>query len=267
MKRPGKNVLTAFNASGKLTRIKGGQGTTYKAGNIILKPIENNTEAVWVAELMSMLPENGFRISRPIKTIKGHWFFKNWSAWNFVKGKEVKGKWLEKLKVSKNFHKTLSEHPKPNLIENKKSPWAIADKMVWGEIPLQYSHKLNPIMPRLENLMKPIKINNQLIHGDMTGNILFHKDLPPAIIDFSPYWHPAQYAQATIVIESIVWEGAPDSLLQEIENSKLMNQLIIRAAMWLIKSSEEYEKINKTNDLDYKVRKYNNFVDLFLERL
>ncbi len=30
----------------------------------------------------------------------------------------------------------------------------------------------------------------QLVHGDLTGNLLFHTSLPPAVIDLSPYWRP-----------------------------------------------------------------------------
>ena len=32
------------------------------------------------------------------------------------------------------------------------------------------------------------------MHGDLTGNVLFHPTLPPAIIDFAPYWRPTEYA-------------------------------------------------------------------------
>jgi len=31
---------------------------------------------------------------------------------------------------------------------------------------------------------------SQLIHSDLGGNVLFHDQLPPAIIDFSAYWRP-----------------------------------------------------------------------------
>ncbi len=28
----------------------------------------------------------------------------------------------------------------------------------------------------------------QLVHRDLTGNVLFHPPLPPLVIDLSPYW-------------------------------------------------------------------------------
>ena len=87
------------------------------------------------------------------------------------------------------------------------------------------------------------------------------------MIDYSPYWRPEKFALATIVIESIVWEDAPPSLLQQLENTHLMNQLIIRAVMWLIKSTEEYEIKHGPTKLESKVKKYNDFLDLFEPRL
>ena len=39
-------------------------------------------------------------------------------------------------------------------------------------------------------MRSPIVTTSQLIHGDLTENILFAEGLSPAVIDFSPYWRP-----------------------------------------------------------------------------
>lgn len=260
---PSKKVLSAFGVKSKPTLLEGGQGNTFKANEIVLKPIVNEDEANWVAELSSKIEPTGFRLEQPIKSISGKWIYKGWSAFTFIEGKTIKGRWVEQLDTSRKFHKAISHVPKPDFLDKATHPWAIADKMVWGKIPLKHTHALDPIIPRLQKLLKPIKTTDQLIHGDLTENILFHDTLPPAIIDFSPYWHPAKYADATIVIEAIVWENAPSTLLQQLDNTSEMNQLVIRAIMWLIKSSEEFDLLYKSNNLDFKVKKYNQFVDLF----
>jgi uncharacterized protein (TIGR02569 family) len=112
--------------------------------------------------------------------------------------------------------------------------------MIWGFLPMQYGERLKPAMTRLIRLLKPINLKNQLIHGDMTSNILFHSTLPPAVIDLSPYWHPAQYAEAIIVVDSIVWDNAPDTIIKELDDTFETYQLLLRAAMWRIKTTEEY---------------------------
>ena len=49
--------------------------------------------------------------------------------------------------------------------------------------------------------------DSQLIHGDLTGNVLFAPDSgPPWIIDLSLYWRPAQYASAIVAVDCYEWE-------------------------------------------------------------
>ena len=41
----------------------------------------------------------------------------------------------------------------------------------------------------------------QLVHCDLTGNVLFAAGLPPAVIDISPYWRPPSYAEGVVVAD------------------------------------------------------------------
>lgn len=264
---PSKEILEAFGICEIPIRLPGGQGTSFKAGDIVLKPVENEEETNCLAELTSNITEKGFRIARPIRAKNGKWVFKDWKANKFVKGKEIKNKWGDKLSVCRKFHESLIGIPKPTFLDKMNNPWAIADKMVWGEILMKYGQKLAPSMHRLEKLIKPINPVNQIIHGDMTGNILFYPFISPAIIDLSLYWHPAKYAEAIIVVDSIVWYDAPDSLMDKLENTFEINQLLIRATMWRIKTKEEYiAKYGKKGD-DLEVEHYQHLIELIEKRV
>lgn len=237
---PSKQVLNAFSVDEKPIQLFGGQHTSYRAGNLVLKPVENPEETNCLADLTSKILEKGFRIARPVKSKDDKWVFEGWKANKFVKGREAKKRWNEKLSVCRKFHEALIGFPKPTFLEKMDNPWAIADKMVWGGLPMKYGDKLKPSMHRLVKLIKPINPTNQIIHGDMTGNILFYPLTPPAVIDLSLYWHPAKYAEAIIVVDSIVWYNAPDSLMDKLGNTDQINQLLVRAIMWRIKTKEEY---------------------------
>lgn len=239
---PTVDVLSAFGISGNPRLLEGGEGTTYVAGNVVLKPVASEIETNWRSNLLSSLPQVGFRIARSLKTIDGNWTCEGWEASTFVEGQPTKSRWKEKIEVSRKFHAQLQNIDKPAFIDLATHPWAISDRMVWGEQPLEYSDRLKPVMQQLEAMTKPVTLPSQLIHGDMTGNILFHDSLDPAVIDFSPYWRPAEYATAIIIVDSIVWDGVDQSLLLEMENRTDMNQLLIRATMWRIKTTEEYIK-------------------------
>ncbi len=51
----------------------------------------------------------------------------------------------------------------------------------------------------------------QLVHGDLTGNVLFAAGLPPAVIDISPYWRPPSYAEGVVVADALCYHGASGS--------------------------------------------------------
>ncbi len=273
---PSKEILEAFGISETPIKLQGGQGTSFKAGGVVLKPIENEEETNCLAELTSKIIEKGFRIARPIKAMNGEWVYKGWKANKFVKGREVKKRWEQKLSVSRKFHNSLIGIPKPAFLDKIDNPWAIADKMVWGGLPMKYGEKLKPLMLRLERLIKPINPINQIIHGDMTGNILFYPFVSPAIIDLSLYWHPAKYAEAIIVVDSIVWYSAPDSLINKLDDTSdnntsnnvfEINQLLIRATMWRIKTKEEYiAKYGKNGD-DLEIEPYRHLIELIEKRV
>ena len=47
-----------------------------------------------------------------------------------------------------------------------------------------------PEVARLVAARRSVDAVSQLVHGDLSGNVLLAHGLPPAVIDFSPYWRP-----------------------------------------------------------------------------
>jgi uncharacterized protein (TIGR02569 family) len=76
---------------------------------------------------------------------------------------------------------------------------------------------------------RPLDSPHQLVHGDLTGNVLFAAELPPAIIDFSPFWRPPPYASAIVVADALVWEGADETLLDAVAHIPRFPQFLVRA--------------------------------------
>lgn len=247
---PTEEILQAFSISGKPMRLSGGEGNSFLVGEIVFKPIFSEEETAWRCDLLANIKLDGFRVAKPVKTKTGKWTYKGWEAAHYLEGKESKNRVHEKISVSQKFHAAIQHVSKPSFIDTAMHPWAVADRMVWGDQAMKYGQRLSKVMGMLEELVKPISLPHQLIHGDMTGNILFHESLDPAIIDFSPYWRPAKFATAIIVVDSIVWNGADMSLLSEIDNTTEMNQLLVRAALWRIKTTEEYVRQYDRGSID-----------------
>ncbi len=74
-------------------------------------------------------------------------------------------------------------------------------------------------------------IHRQVIHGDLTGNVLFADSLPPAVIDFVVYWRPAAYARAVVVADALAWEGATPDDLAAATSGEGFGQFLARALM------------------------------------
>ncbi len=81
-------------------------------------------------------------------------------------------------------------------------------------------------------MLRPLEASSQLIHADLTGNVLFDDQLPPAVIDFSPYWRPAAFASAIVVADALVWEGADESILDAVAHIEDFGQLLLRALIY-----------------------------------
>ena len=102
--------------------------------------------------------------------------------------------------------------------------------MAWGEASVApFLHV--PHVARLAPLLAPVDDPSQVIHGDLTGNVLFADPLPPAVIDLTVYWRPAAYARAIVVADALAWEGATPDDLASATSGEGFGQFLARALL------------------------------------
>jgi uncharacterized protein (TIGR02569 family) len=232
-KQPPQEVLDAFELKEKPSRLEGGEGRAYASGDVVLKPIALPDEAVWIAQTLSQVAEHGFRVERPVKTIKGDWLFENWSAWQRVEGDhDNQGRWGEVLRVTEAFHCSLEQLPRPDFLDVRDTQWDAGDRAAWGEDEGRVSDPIGPMVEELRAKLGPVDLPNQVIHGDMPRNVLFAEGLPPAVIDFSPYYRPAGFASAIVVVDALTWYGANESILRLVKHIPEIHQLLLRATIY-----------------------------------
>ena len=80
-------------------------------------------------------------------------------------------------------------------------------------------------------MTEPLVLEEQVIHGDITGNMLSVPGGSLAVIDFSPYWRPAAFAEAVLVIDAMMWEDASWQIVQSAGSGANFRQLLVCAAM------------------------------------
>jgi uncharacterized protein (TIGR02569 family) len=229
---PPSSVLTAFGVSGSPVPLEGGQASSWRVGEAVLKRLDlAEPELEWQAEAFASISCDGFRVPHPLRATDGSLVVDGWCAWEAVQGRHEERRWPEIIAVGERFHSALVGVPRPEFIARRTDPWAIGDRVAWGDLPSSdFAHVKH--LTRLASALKPIAAPSQLIHGDLTGNVLFEDHLPPAIIDFSPYWRPTGFASAVVVADALVWEGADEQILGAVAHVEDFDQYLLRALIY-----------------------------------
>jgi uncharacterized protein (TIGR02569 family) len=169
-----------------------------------------------------------------------------WAASEYVGGETgPAGRWAALLDAARKFHAALALTPKPTFLEARAHRWARADRVAWGELVAEIPAEAAGLFNRLGQVRRPVNAPSQLIHGDLSGNVLFQNGDVPAIIDFSPYWRPVAYAEAIAVVDGLLWFGAGPELLALGHQHSDFPQMLVRAVVFrLVALTERAREID-----------------------
>ncbi|MBL7258892.1 phosphotransferase [Paractinoplanes lichenicola] len=196
--RPPDHVLRAFGVTGPVIPLAGGQGTSWRAGDLVLKP--EPPVGSWLHDVVSA----EFRLARPCGAHDG------WSATRWLEGSETSD-FVAVIEAGRAFHRATAGLPRQPSWAARTDRWAVADRIAWGEQPARWLPGFAPVAARLTAALQPLG-PSQIVHCDLTRNVLLADGLPPAIIDVSPYWRPPAYAEGVVVADALTWHDAPGSL-------------------------------------------------------
>jgi uncharacterized protein (TIGR02569 family) len=230
---PPVQVLAAFGATGVPVLEPGGQGRTWRVGDLILKPCDQPAESAWAADVLSTLkPSTRFRVARPVAACTGEWVTSGWQAWQAVAGHADVTRCDEVLDVADAFHLAIAGLPRPAFLDTRDDPWTYGDRVAWEELPVNPRGAMADLLQRLAQARRPADLPNQIVHGDLLGNVLFAQDQPPAVIDWPVYFRPALWAQAVAVVDALTWHDGPYDLAHRRGDHNGWGQMLIRALMY-----------------------------------
>ena len=243
---PPPSVLGAFGVTNAPAPLEGGQGSSWLVGDLVLKPLDvSELQLEWEAEALASILCDGFRIALPERATNGSLVVDGWCAWQRMEGRHAERRWQDIIAAGERFHAALVGVPRPEFIARRSDPWAIGDRVAWGEMATAGFARVKHL-PRLVGALRVLDAPSQLIYGDLTGNVLFAAGLPPAIIDVSPYWRPAPFASAIVVADALVWEGADQGLLEAVGHIEHFDQFFLRALIYRVvtdRLTREHEPI------------------------
>jgi uncharacterized protein (TIGR02569 family) len=231
---PTPAACAAFGASGEALPLSGGNGRAWRVGDLVLKPCSDPDEWTWLATVLPEIRQDGFRLALPIRARDGAWVADGWCAQPFVPGEHAE-RWTDVIATGARFHVATAELTRPAFLDARTNAWARGDRTAWGEMEAPVAH---PLLDRLVELRTPVDAASQVVHGDLTENVLFHDELPPAIIDVTPYFRPPGFASAVVVGDAVRWRDAdPEPLLAATRQDPAFAQLFVRAVIYRLVTS------------------------------
>jgi uncharacterized protein (TIGR02569 family) len=203
----------------------------------VLKRAGVETEANFVATVSSRLP----MVAVPVPSTNGGWLQDGWVATAWADGKPDPSRWDDVLEIGRELHEALAavDPPWPPELDNRATPWAIADRVAWGEqsIPDTVTGLAADVTERALGSSTAGVAPLQVVHGDLAANVLFPTDRPPVVIDLSPYFRPVSFATAVAVLDQVSWYGAPVDRATLVDRSDLARAIVFRVVAAALHSS------------------------------
>jgi hypothetical protein len=250
MSAPPAKVLDLFAVPGAAVPLPGGSGQSHRAGDLVLSPGRDERIQAWLspvlAHLAVRLDENptrrvrDLRVAMPVPARDGSWVVDGWAACRYEPDAVTCRDLGVTLAAGRLLHAQLAAAVRscPPGLRVREDRWARAERLCFGPAHAMLSAAAGTpaagAVRRIERRLDDVPLGaDQLVHADLAGNVLVDRRGAPVIIDVSPSWRPVRWAEAIAAVDSVVWFGAPVSLLgawaSGAEHQAILRALIFRA--------------------------------------
>ncbi|MGH3979223.1 MAG: TIGR02569 family protein [Pseudonocardiaceae bacterium] len=234
MQPPPEHVRAAFGVREAEPETLPERGLVWRCGDIVLQPVAGTPGAAWVAQTLDTLQADGVRLARPLRSTDGRWVVAGWAASRYLTGRP-EPRHDEVVVVSQRLHDATAELARPRFLADRTDLYAIADAAAWGEQqPALDPERGGRSFTQLAGERRPLGLRPQLVHGDLFGNVLFAGTATPAVVGLVPYWRPAEWAAAVVVVDALAWGGADPGLLHRWSSLPEWPQVLLRALLFRI---------------------------------
>ena len=250
--RPPEHVLDLFVADGPIERLAGGRGTSVRAGDLVLSPGHDESEA-WIAPIQARLAvrldeetPRSLRLVLPVPARDGRLVVDGWAATRFEPGTTPCHDLATLRATAHLLHARLASAvpTRPDGLDARTDQWAVADRQAYDtDAALRAAREREE--PGLADLVDALTAEvgetglgrEQLVHADLANNVLIDATGVPFVIDFSPAWRSPLWAEAVCVLDAVLWSGAPVAALAD-WSTGVQRQAMLRAALFRILSDQ-----------------------------
>jgi uncharacterized protein (TIGR02569 family) len=225
---PPQHVCAAFGVRQRdLEPLCGDGRPLWRTDRLVLKSVADTAEAAWIAQTLDTIEVDAVRLARPVRSSDGRWVVGGWTALRHVAG-WTQPRHDEMVAVSLRLHQATAPLPRPRFLAQRTHRYAIADRIAWGEL----NRETGALFDEFAARRRPVVLRSQIVHGDLFGDLLFAGGAPPAVIGFSPYWRPPEWAAAVIVVDGLAWGGADTGLVDRWAHLAEWPQSLLRALLF-----------------------------------
>ncbi|SIS05372.1 TIGR02569 family protein [Williamsia sterculiae] len=249
---PPEHVLQTFGLTGSAPIELGDpwQGG-WRVGEVVLSIVPDHARAAWSAGVREDLYVEGARVARPVRGTDGRYVVSGWRADTYLAG-HPEPRHDEVVSLANRLHELTEKWERPRFLLQQPAPpitdvdvFSAADRGAWDDNPLRAARAAGMDMPTspdgvtsletigtLATLRKRIDVPSQLVHGDLFGTVLFAGAAAPGLTDIVPYWRPASWAAAVVVVDALAWGDADAELVQRWSDLPEWGQMMLRATMF-----------------------------------
>ena len=231
---PPVDALRAFGVRDAPVLLDGGQRRTWRAGDVVLKPVDEPQEHAWLCETYDAWPaRDTVRVPEPLRAGDGTWSADGWAAHRWLPGRTVRcgGDPAAFRRTVDAFHDVTADLARPAFLDHRDDAWSFGDRVAWDGEPPQGTPEVLDLLDEALAALRPVPSPAQVVHGDIGGNVLREPGLPDAVIDWPPYHRPPGLALAVAAGDAVAWEGAPESFLETWADVPDWGQLVLRAVV------------------------------------
>lgn len=250
---PPAHVLDLFAADGLLEPLDGGQGTSVRAGDLVLSPGRDATQLGWLAPIQARLAvrldgeaPRSIRLALPVPARDGRLVVDGWAAARFESG-TVPCHDLATLRATAHLlHARLTGAfpTRPDGLDLRTDQWAVAERQAYDDNAAVRAARERS-EPGHRDLVAALTAQldgsdlgrDQLVHADLAGNVLLDAAGTPFVIDLSPAWRSPLWAEAVCVLDAVLWWGAPPGALDDWRFG-VHRQAMLRAALFRVFSDQ-----------------------------
>ena len=249
---PSSRVLDLFAVPDAVEPLPGGQGSSVRAGDLVLSPGRDPEVLAWLNPTLARLavrldesPSRGahdVRIAMPVPARDGSWVVDGWGASRFEPGTAVCEDLDVTLAAGRLLHARLAVAvpERPAGLDDRQDRWAVAERAAHGEEAVDLAVLDDAARLLVEDLTARLEDGTllgrpQLVHADLEGNVLLDAAGAPVVIDVSPAWRPVRWAEAVAVLDAVVHAGADPARLAAYDDG-VGREAVLRAALFRVLS-------------------------------